>query len=137
MSHTDVIAFHERLTALVRSLQIAPQVAENQVLDRMALSFRKLLNFLAEDDASTQQAFLLPPQAQETQRLLCDLMAENLSTSQENKLFREDISAVLMAQCFTGILVQLAQTPGDPQTRHQNSLACAKLFCEGVWLGKL
>ena len=137
MSHTDVIAFRERLTTLVRTLQIAPQVAENQVLDRMALSFRKLLNFLAEDDARTQQAFLLPPQAQETQRLLCDLMAENLSTSQEHKLFREDISAVLMAQCFTGILVQLAQTPGDPQTRHQNSLACAKLFCEGVWLGKL
>jgi hypothetical protein len=137
MSHTDVIAFHERLTALVRSLQIAPQVAENQVLDRMALSFRKLLNFLAEDDASTQQAFLLPPQAQETQRLLCDLMAENLSASQENKLFREDISAELMAQCFTGILVQLAQRPGDPQTRHQHSQACAKLFCEGVWPGKL
>lgn len=137
MSHTDVIAFRERLTTLVRTLQIAPQVAENQVLDRMALSFRKLLNFFAEDDARTQQAFLLPPQAGETQRLLCELMAENLAISQEHKLFREDISAVLMAQCFTGILVQLAQAPGDPQTRHQNSLACAKLFCEGVWLGKL
>ncbi|WP_112286693.1 hypothetical protein [Rahnella sp. AN3-3W3] len=137
MSHTDVIAFRERLTTLVRTLQIAPQVAENQVLDRMALSFRKLLNFFAEDDARTQQAFLLPPQAGETQRLLCELMAENLAISQEHKLFREDISAVLMAQCFTGILVQLAQTPGDPQTRHQNSLGCAKLFCEGVWLGKL
>jgi len=137
MSHTDVIAFRERLTALVRSLKIAPQVAENQVLDRMALSFRKLLNFLAEDDARTQQAFLLRPHAQETQRLLCDLMAENLAVSQEDKLFRDDISAVLLAQCFTGILVQLAQTPGDPQTRHQNSLACAKLFCEGVWPGKL
>lgn len=62
MSHTDVIAFRERLTTLVRTLQIAPQVAENQVLDRMALSFRKLLNFFAEDDARTQQAFLLPPQ---------------------------------------------------------------------------
>lgn len=137
MTDNDVIAFHERLTALVRSLQIAPQVAENQVLDRMALSFRKLLNFFAEDDARTQQAFLLPPQAGETQRLLCNLMAENLAISQEHKLFRDDISAVLMAQCFTGILVQLAQTPGDPQTCHQNSLTCAKLFCEGVWLGKL
>ena len=137
MSHTDVIAFRERLTTLVRTLQIAPQVAENQVLDRMALSFRKLLNFFAEDDARTQQAFLLPPQAGETQRLLCELMAVNLAISQEHKLFREDISAVLMAQCFTGILVQLAQRPGDPQTRHQQSLACAKLFCEGVWPGKL
>jgi len=137
MTDNDVIAFRERLTTLVRTLQIAPQVAENQVLDRMALSFRKLLNFFAEDDARTQQAFLLPPQAGETQRLLCDLMAENLTVSQEHKLFREDISAELMAQCFTGILVQLAHTPGDPQTRHQNSLACAKLLCEGVWLGKL
>jgi hypothetical protein len=136
MSHTDVIAFRERLSALVSSLQIAPQVAENQVIDRMALNFRKLLNFFAEDVARTEQAFLLPPQAQETQRVLCDLMAENLRVSQQNKLFREDISAVLMAQCFTGILVQLAQTPGDPKVRHENSLACAKLFCEGVWPGK-
>ena len=137
MSQTDVIVFRERLSALVRSLQIAPQVAENQVLDRMALSFRKLLNFFAEDEVGTQQAFLLPPQAQETQRLLCDRMAENLLVSQQNRLFREDSSAVMMAQCFTGILVQLAQRPGDPQTRHQNSLACAKMLCEASRPGKL
>jgi hypothetical protein len=136
MNQTDVITFRERMSALVRSLQIAPQVAENQVLDRMALSFRKLLNFFAEDNALTQRALLLLPHAHDTQRILCDQMAENLMFSQQNKLFREDISAVLMAQCFTGILVQLAQIPGDPQARHQNSLACAKLFCEGVWHGK-
>ena len=61
MVDDSLILFRERLTALTRSLQISPQVAENQVLDRMALSFRKLLNFLAEDEMLTQHAFLQPP----------------------------------------------------------------------------
>ncbi|KFD00139.1 hypothetical protein GRAQ_04573 [Rahnella aquatilis CIP 78.65 = ATCC 33071] len=134
MTGNDIDLFRERLTVLVRSLQIAPDVAENQVLDRVALSFRKLLNFLAENTELTQQIFLLPPLAKETQRLLASLMSENLTHNQQCKLFRSDIPAFALAQCFTGMLVQLAQDPADPEVRHQNSQACAKLFCEGVWL---
>ena len=135
MTGNNIVLFRERLTALVRSLQIAPDVAENQVLDRMALCFRKLLNFFAENNELTQQVFLLPPLAQETQRLLINLMAENLVQNQQSKLFRKEISAVMLAQCFTGMLVQLAQNSGDPALRHQHSVACAKLFCEGIWPG--
>ncbi|UHM93408.1 hypothetical protein [Rahnella victoriana] len=134
MNGHNIDLFRERLSTLARSLQLAPQVAENQVLDRMALSFRKLLNFFAEDATLTAQALLLPPHAQATQALLITLIAENLQFSQQDKLFRDDIPASVMAQCFTGMLVQLAYTPGEPAARHQNSLACAKLFCEGVWL---
>jgi len=134
MSDTNPGVFREHLTTLVRSLQIAPDVAENQVLDRMALSFRKLLNFFAENNELTQQVFLLPPLAQETQRLLVSLMSENLAHNQQSKLFRSDIPACVLAQCFTGMLVQLAQDPAEPALRHQNSQACARLFCEGVWL---
>lgn len=137
MTGNNIVLFRERLTTLVRSLQIAPDVAENQVLDRMALCFRKLLNFFAENNELTQQVFLLPPLAQETQRLLINLMAENLVQNQQSKLFRKEISAVMLAQCFTGMLVQFAQDPADPALRHQQSLACAKLFCEGVWLREL
>lgn len=135
MADDSFILFRERLTTLTRSLQISPQVAENQVLDRMALSFRKLLNFLAEDEALTQQAFLQAPHNTETQTLLSQLIAENLSLSQQHGLFRKDLPAPLLGQCFTGILVQLAQTSTDPALRHQNSVACAKLFCEGIWPG--
>lgn len=132
----DIAVFRERLAVMARSLQIAPQVAENQVLDRMALNFRKLLNFFAENSELTEQAFLLTPHAQETQRLLGELIAANFAFSQENGLFRDDIPAALMAQCFTGMLIQLALEPGDPALRHKNSQACAKLFCEGIWPGK-
>ncbi|MFS7198444.1 hypothetical protein AB6866_21555 [Rahnella inusitata] len=136
MVDDSLILFRERLTALTRSLQISPQVAENQVLDRMALSFRKLLNFLAEDEMLTQRAFLQAPHGSETQTLLSQLIAENLAYSQHNGLFRDDISADLLGQCFTGMLAQLAQTAGDPASRHQNSVACAKLFCQGIWSGE-
>jgi len=102
----------------------------------MALSFRKLLNFLAEDEMLTQRAFLQAPHGSETQTLLSQLIAENLAYSQQNGLFRDDISADLLGQCFTGMLAQLAQTAGDPASRHQNSVACAKLFCQGIWSGE-
>ncbi|MFO6296745.1 hypothetical protein [Rahnella selenatireducens] len=134
MTESDTTVFRERLLVLARSLQLAPQVAENQVLDRMALSFRKLLNFFAEDNAMTQRAFLLPPEGHETQAMLIRMMAENITFSQQDKLFRDDIPAPLLAQCFTGMLVQFAHQQGDSAQRHQNSLACAKLFCEGIWL---
>ena len=135
MTDKSLTLFHERLTTLTRSLQISPQVAENQVLDRMALSFRKLLNFLAEDASLTERAFLLPPHSAGTQALLSQLIAENLAHSQQHGLFRDDIPATLLGQCFTGMLVQLAQNSGDPALRHQHSVACAKLFCEGIWPG--
>lgn len=135
MTDNSLTLFHERLTTLTRSLQISPQVAENQVLDRMALSFRKLLNFLAEDASLTQRAFLLPPHSAGIQALLSQLIAENLAYSQQHGLFRDDIPAPLLGQCFTGMLVQLAQNSGDPALRHQYSVACAKLFCEGIWPG--
>ena len=135
MTDNSLTLFHERLTTLTRSLQISPQVAENQVLDRMALSFRKLLNFLAEDASLTQRAFLLPPHSAGIQALLSQLIAENLAYSQQHGLFRDDIPAQLLGQCFTGMLVQLAQNSGDPALRHQHSVACAKLFCEGIWPG--
>lgn len=135
MADESLILFREQLTVLTRSLQISQQVAENQVLDRMALTFRKLLSFLVEDEALTQRAFLLPPHGVDTQNLLSQLIAENLAYSQQHGLFRDDISAHLLGQCFTGMLMQLLQTSGDPLLRHQNSVACAKLFCEGIWPG--
>ncbi|MFU2318818.1 hypothetical protein [Rahnella sp. PCH160] len=134
MTDTSSAIFRDRLTLLARSLRMAPQVAENQVVDRMALSFRKLLNFFAEDNAVTQKFFLLPPEGPETQAMLARVFAENIMFSQQDKLFRDDIPAALLAQCFTGMLVQLAHQPAEPAQRHQDSLACAKLFCEGVWL---
>ncbi|AVF37555.1 hypothetical protein [Rahnella sikkimica] len=134
MPESNNAVFRDRLTVLARSLRMAPQVAENQVLDRMALSFRKLLNFFAEDEVLTQRVFLLPPEGTETQAMLIRLVAENITFSQQDKLFRDDIPAALLAQCFTGMLVQLAHQPAEPAQRHQDSLACAKLFCEGIWV---
>lgn len=134
MPESNNAVFRDRLTMLARSLRMAPQVAENQVLDRMALSFRKLLNFFAEDEVLTQKVFLLPPEGPETQAMLIRLVTENITFSQQDKLFRDDIPAALLAQCFTGMLVQLSHQAAEPAQRHQDSLACAKLFCEGIWV---
>ncbi len=122
--------FHQRLTALILTLNIDPHVADNQVLDRVALSFRKLLNFLAQDPELSQTAF-----DGQAKNALRSAIAGNLAACQEGELFRKDISAQWLARCFVGMLDQMREEPADAAFRHQQSIACAKILCEGMWPG--
>lgn len=122
--------FRQRLAALTLTLNIDPHVADNQVLDRVALSFRKLLNFLATEHEAGQPAF----DAQAKNALVMTI-AENYATCQEGGLFRKDISAQWLARCFVGMLDQMREEPADAALRHQQSVACAKIICEGMWPG--
>ncbi len=122
--------FRQKLVALALTLNIDPHVADNQVLDRVALSFRKLLNFMAQDSELTQRAF-----DGQAKNALVSVIAGNLAACQEGELFRKDISAQWLARCFVGMLDQMREEPADPALRHQQSIACAKILCEGMWPG--
>lgn len=127
-------AFRQQLFTLARSLKIDPWVPENQVTDRVALSFRKLLNFLAQHAESSVAGLLAYPAAAEAQATLSDIMQHNLYEAQQEGVFRRDIAADLLGQFFTGLLIELAKTSVDAPARHQQSLAATRLFCEGAWL---
>lgn len=120
--------FRQRLATLILTLNIPPQVADNQVLDRVALSFRKLLNFLAQEGESGQQAF-----GAQAKSMLLSAISDNFAVCQESGLFRKDVSSQWLARCFVGMLDQMREEPTDAALRHQHSIACAKILCEGIW----
>jgi len=122
--------FRQKLVALTLTLNIDPHVADNQVLDRVALSFRKLLNFLSEDSERSQLAF-----DAQAKNALVSAIGDNLAQCQEGGLFRKDISARWLARSFVGMLDQMREEPADAALRHQQSIACAKILCEGMWPG--
>lgn len=122
--------FRQKLVALTLTLNIDPHVADNQVLDRVALSFRKLLNFLAEESERSQLAF-----DAQAKNALVSAIGDNFAQCQEGGLFRKDISARWLARSFVGMLDQMREEPADAALRHQQSIACAKILCEGMWPG--
>lgn len=134
MTATPIALFRQQLFTLARTLKIDPQVSENQVMDRVALSFRKLLNFLSQNEQATRQLFLLSAEDRSDQRILSEIMQENLQAAQQSGVFRQDIALPLLAEFFIAMLLQMAQLPGDAASRHQQSLAATRLFCEGAWL---
>jgi len=129
-------AFNQRLFSLAQTLKIDAWVPENQVMDRVALSFRKLLNFLAQHPSETQQTLLVFPAVHKTRDELVAIVQGIFAEAQQNGVFREDISVALLAQFFTAMLLQMVQIPADPAGRHQQSLAAVRLFCKGAWLGE-
>ncbi|WP_369787910.1 hypothetical protein [Rouxiella sp. WC2420] len=132
MNNETIDTFRQQLFTLARTLKIDPLVPENQVSDRVALSFRKLLNFLAQHGEISLAGLLAYPAAAEAQATLAEIMQENLADAQQGGVFRQDISVILLGKFFTGMLLQLAQTPAEPALRHQQSLAATRLFCEGA-----
>ena len=122
--------FHQRLNALIQTLTIPPTVPDNQVLDRVALIFRKLLNFLTQDGALSQQAF-----GNEQKLALVNAISTQFTACQNSGVFRQDMPAQWLARCWVGMLEQMKEEPGDAAQRHQQSIACAKILCEGIWPG--
>lgn len=122
--------FDQRFNALVATLTLAPNTPDNQVIDRIALHFRKLLNFLTQDAALTQQAF-----GDSHKTALIEAISSLLAGCQQSGLFRQDLSPRWVARCFVGMLDQMKEEPGDAAARHQQSISCAKILCEGIWPG--
>lgn len=130
-----MVEFRARLEALTQTFLIEGEAHADQVFDRVALSFQMLLDFLAEDPDLTQIGFFQPPGCTETKAGLAHWIGQNIAKEQRNGLYRQDISAVQMGQCFVGMLDQMARIPGDAQTRRELSIGCARLLCEDIRTG--
>lgn len=136
MAYDDLMTeFRARLEALTLTFLIEGEAHADEVFDRVALSFRKLLDFLAEDPDLTQIGFFQPPGCTETKAGLANWIGQNIAKEQQNGLYRKDISATQLGQCFVGMLDQMARLPGDAKKREEISLGCARLLCEDIRLG--
>ncbi|KAB7898935.1 TetR family transcriptional regulator [Rouxiella sp. S1S-2] len=136
MAYDDLMTeFRSRLEALTLTFLIEGEAHADQVFERVALSFRMLLDFLAEDPDLTQIGFFQPPGCTATKAGLASWIAQNIAKEQQNGLYRQDISATQVGQCFVGMLDQMARIPGDAQKREELSLGCARLLCEDIRQG--
>lgn len=136
MAYEDLMTeFRSRFEALTRTLLIEGGIPTSQMLDRVALSFQKIFDFLAEDPELTQIGFFQPPGCSITKANLANWIARNIANEQQAGLFRRDIAALQLAQCVVGMLDQMARLPTDAQKRKDLSLDCAHMLCEGIWLG--
>jgi TetR/AcrR family transcriptional regulator, fatty acid metabolism regulator protein len=126
--------FRLRLETLTKSLLIEAGLPDDQVIDRVALSFQKFLDFLAEDPHLTEIGFFQPPGCTATKAGLARWIATNIAKEQRTRLFRSDIPAEQIGKCFVGMLDQLARTPGSAAQRKKVARGCALLLCEGLWL---
>ncbi|MDR3432747.1 MAG: TetR/AcrR family transcriptional regulator [Rouxiella aceris] len=136
MAYEDLMSeFRSRFEALTRTLLIEGEIPTSQMIDRVALSFQKIFDFLAEDPELTQIGFFQPPGCTITKTNLANWIARNIANEQQAGLFRQDISALQLGQCVVGMLDQLARLPADAQKRRDLSVDCAHMLCEGIWLG--
>ncbi|MCC3746501.1 TetR/AcrR family transcriptional regulator [Rouxiella badensis] len=136
MAYEDLMTeFRSRLETLTLTFLIEGEAHAEEVFDRVALSFQQLLDFLAEDPDLTQIGFFQPPGCTATKAGLAELIGQNIAKEQKNGLYRKDISATQMGQCFVGMLDQMARIPGDAQKRKELSLGCATLLCEDIRSG--
>ncbi|NTI63750.1 TetR/AcrR family transcriptional regulator [Agrobacterium rhizogenes] len=126
--------FRDRLKALTRTLLIEAEIAPDAVIERVGLSVRKILDFLAEDPDLTEIGFFQPPACVVTKAELARWIAENIVKEQYNLLFRHDIAADQIGRLFVGMIEALARGPVTEEERARNARDCALLICEGLWL---
>jgi len=129
-----VLDFRQRLQALTRSLLIADNPPPERVVERVAYSFRRFLDFLAEDPALTEIGFFQPPGCTVTKEGMVRWVAANIAKEQESGLFRTDVPARHIARCLVGIVGQMARAAGSGEPRDILALSAAEIFCGGVWI---
>jgi TetR/AcrR family fatty acid metabolism transcriptional regulator len=94
-----------------------------------------MTDFRSRLETLTLIGFFQPPGCTATKAGLAELIGQNIAKEQKNGLYRKDISATQMGQCFVGMLDQMARIPGDAQKRKELSLGCATLLCEDIRSG--
>ena len=125
--------FRRRLQALTATLLIEPGIPSAEVVDRVALSFRKFLDFLADDPDLTEIGFFQPPGCTPTKVGMAAWIASNIAQEQHSGLFRDEVPAPQVGQCFVGMVDQMARNRPDAATRAALAQGCARLLCNGLW----
>ncbi|MBB3777803.1 AcrR family transcriptional regulator [Xanthomonas arboricola] len=127
-----VAQFREDLRRLTISNRIAPDTPPSALQERVGESFRRFLDFMAQNRRLTEIGFFQPPSCGVTKAQLVGWVSENIVLEQAAGLFRGDLAADDIARCLVGLLDQMGRLPGDAGDRAALSVVCAKLFYAGV-----
>lgn len=126
-----VEAFRDDLRRVTQSNLIDPATPSSDFIARVALSFQKFLDFMAEDLALTEIGFFQPPGCSVTKSRMVDWVAANLTEEQAHGLFRRDVDALDIARLLVGLLDQFGRIEGDGEERRRLAGICSALFCQG------
>jgi TetR/AcrR family fatty acid metabolism transcriptional regulator len=130
-----VAEFRGRLHALTKTLLIADEIAGQELIDRVALSFLRFFDFLADDPNLTEIGFFQPPGCTETKTGLASWIATNIAKEQKSGLFRDDIPSVQIGSLFVGMIDQMVREWAGPAKRAKLARNCALLLCHGIAVG--
>lgn len=126
-----VTAFREDMRRITLENRIDPNTPSAAMTDRVAVSFRRFLEFMAADRQLTEIGFFQPPGCSVTKQLMVEWVSENIGHEQAHGLFRSDIAAPHIARLLVGLLEQMAR-PGAGGDMPALAAISAALFCEGA-----
>ncbi|MGF9564731.1 TetR/AcrR family transcriptional regulator [Neorhizobium sp. BT27B] len=129
---TLVEEFRESLRFVTLSNLIAPDTQKAELEERVAVSFRRFLDFMASDRSLTEIGFFHPPGCSVTKQQMVDWVADNIRKEQVHRIFRKDITAEEIAKLLVGILDQFGRIDADEAERQRLADVCGKLFCSGA-----
>ncbi|GAB4069141.1 TetR/AcrR family transcriptional regulator [Ancylobacter sonchi] len=127
-----VEAFRQRLQQTTLGNLLDPSIPHAEFTDRVALSFRRFLDLMAEDRELTEIGFFQPPGCTITKARLVHWVADNIAREQADRLFRGDLPAELIARLLVGLLEQFGRMEASDDRRRELARACAELFCHGT-----
>jgi TetR/AcrR family transcriptional regulator, fatty acid metabolism regulator protein len=128
--------FRDNLRRVMQSNLIDPATPAQDFIARVALSFRRFLDVLAQDRALTEIGFFQPPGCSATKGRMVDWVAANLTEEQAHGLFRRDIDALDIARLLVGLLDQFGRIEADGAQRQRLAEICSRLFCQGATGGQ-
>lgn len=127
-----VSQFRDGLREITKQNLISTDISPEHFHSRVALSFKRFLDYMAEDSALTEIGFFQPPGCSVTKAKMVDWVADNISTEQADRLFRRDIAPHHVARLLVGLLDQMGRLPCEPSERQSLAEVCAGLFCNGA-----
>ncbi|WP_456268736.1 TetR/AcrR family transcriptional regulator [Kushneria sp. AK178] len=127
-----VSRFREGLQTITQHNLLIGHTPDESLQARVAVSFRRFLDYMAEDPALTEIGFFQPPGCSVTKAGMVEWVADNLRQEQAERLFRTDISAEHIARLLVGLLDQMGRLPCEPEERQSLAEVCAGLFCQGA-----
>lgn len=124
--------FRESLRLVTLSNLIDPATPREGLEERVSVSFRRFLDFMAKDRSLTEIGFFHPPGCSVTKQQMVGWVADNILQEQTHQIFRSDITAEEIARMLVGILDQFGRINADAEQRQRLADVCGTLFCSGA-----
>jgi len=127
-----IASFRSRLKKLNETLLLTAADPAASLVERVADSLRKLLDFLAEDRDLTRIGLFQETAAPGSRTLLARSIAANIAIEQKAGLLRDDIPASRIGMMYVALLEHLAREGGSAKKRAEQALDCARVMCDGL-----